>query len=60
MVQVHVGVCQDSVAEGVNREMGWRAKQAKNMRKGKPCATREEFVRVAEKLDFDPTAFVDC
>jgi hypothetical protein len=37
----------------------WMAKQSKNLRTGKPYATREEFMRKAASFGFDPAEFAD-
>ncbi len=37
----------------------WIAKQSKNLRAGKPYATREEFMLKVASLGFDPAEFAD-
>jgi hypothetical protein len=37
----------------------WIAKQSKNLRTGKPYASRDEFMQKAASFGFDPAEFAD-
>jgi hypothetical protein len=37
----------------------WMAKQSKNLRTGKPYASRDEFMQKAASFGFDPAEFAD-